>query len=321
MRTVQLDADTQARHKLRNLIQSWLLIGGSLALLAATAWALAGPAGVIWAAIGGAVALAMSLRVSPAMVLRLYNARPITVNDFPEGVYVLRELARRAGLPQPPKLCYVPSRIMNAFAVGEPGESVICVTDGLLRGLNIRQLAGVLGHEISHIRNGDLRVMAIADLVSRMTSVMSMTGVFLLFLNLPLLFAGNAPFPWFGILLLMAAPTLSALMQLALSRAREYDADLDAAGLTGDPEGLALALATLERRQGQMWEMMLPGQRIPDPSILRSHPRTQDRIDRLMSLKPTGQRPIDLPSGGRQAPIRVVPVVRPPRFRASGLWY
>jgi heat shock protein HtpX len=320
MRASPLDAAAQARHKLRNMLHSWLLIAGSLLLLAATAWALAGPAGVVWAAIGGAIALAMSLRVSPGMVIRLYGARPISVQDYPEGVYVLRELARRAELPRPPQLYYVPSRTMNAFAVGQPEDSAICITDGLIRGFNIRQLAGVLAHEMSHIRNGDLRVMAIADLVSRMTSTMSMVGVLLLFLNLPLLAAGGAPIPWLGILLLMAAPSVSALMQLALSRAREYDADLDAAGLTGDPEGLASALATLERRQGRMWEMMLPGQRIPDPSILRSHPRTEDRIARLMSLRPADQRPIQLPEA-RPAPLRVVPIVRPPRFRASGLWY
>lgn len=320
MRAQPLDAEAQARHKLRNVLHSWLLIIGSLLLLAAAAWALAGPAGVVWAAVGGAVALSMSLRVSSSMVLRLYNARPISTYEFPEAVQLLGELARRAGLPNPPTLYYVPSRVMNAFAIGRPEDSAICITDGLIRGLSLRQLAGVFAHEISHIRNGDLRVMAIADLVSRMTSAMSLAGVFLLFLNLPLLLSGGAPVPWLGVVLLMAAPTLSALMQLALSRAREYDADLDAAGLTGDPEGLASALATLERRQGAMWEIMLPGQRIPDPSILRSHPRTEDRIARLMSLRPPERRPIELPDRPVE-PVRVVPVVRPPRFRATGLWY
>jgi heat shock protein HtpX len=209
---------------------------------------------------------------------------------------------------------------MNAFAVGRTEESAICVTDGLIRGLDMRQLTGVLAHEVSHIRNGDLRVMAIADLVSRMTSAMSMAGMFLLFLNLPVIMTGGVPIPWLGVFLLMAAPTIGALLQFALSRAREYDADLHAASLTGDPEGLASALAALERRQGRMWEMVLPGQRIPDPSILRSHPRTEDRIARLLSLRPGRRPPLDMP-GGRAQPIRVVPVVRPPRFRASGLWY
>lgn len=319
MRTAYLDADSQARHKLRNMIHSWLLVGGSVVLLAACAWILAGPAGVVWAVVGGGVALGLSAKVSPAMVLRLYSARPITVRDFPEGVYVLRELARRAELPATPRLYLVRSRIMNAFAVGHPDESAICVTDGLLRGLNIRQLAGVLAHEMSHIRNGDLRVMAIADIVSRMTSAMSLAGILLLFLNLPLIMAGGQPVPWLGVLLLIAAPTIGALLQMALSRTREYDADLDAAGLTGDPEALASALAALERNQGRAWELVLPGQRIPDPSILRSHPRTEDRIARLMSLRPASIR-LDLPER-KHEPVRVVPVVRPPRFRASGLWY
>jgi heat shock protein HtpX len=85
MSTAHLDAGALARHKLRNMLHSWLLIGGSLALLVACAWALAGPVGVVWAVIGGAVALGASLQVSPAMVLRLYNARPISEHDFPKA--------------------------------------------------------------------------------------------------------------------------------------------------------------------------------------------------------------------------------------------
>jgi heat shock protein HtpX len=88
------------------------------------------------------------------------------------------------------------------------------------------------------------------------------------------------------VLVLIFAPTVGGMLQLALSRTREFDADLGAAMLTGDPDGLASALAKLERAQGRLWEgMMLPGGRIPDPSVLRTHPPTRERIARLMRLK------------------------------------
>jgi heat shock protein HtpX len=321
MSLTPLDPRTRRRHKLRNTVQTWLLVGGSVLLLALCAYVFAGPDGVIWAAIGGGIMLIASLRASPWMVLRLYRARRLGHAEFPEGVRLVAELAERAELPATPQLFYVPSRIMNAFAVGGPSQSAICVTDGLIRGLTLRQFAGVLAHEISHIRNGDLRVMAVADMVSRLTGLMSSAGIVLLFLNLPFLMSEGVPVPWLGVFLLIAAPTIGAILQLALSRAREYDADLDAVGLTGDPEALAAALQSLERRQGAMWEMMLPGQRIPDPSILRSHPRTEDRVARLLSLR-AGARPyVTAPDRRPAAPTRVVPVIQPPRFRAMGLWY
>src|SRR5690606_904089 len=134
--------------------------------------------------------------------------------------------------------------------------------------------------EMSHIAHEDLKVMALADVVARYTSAMSSIGIFMLFMNL-LGFAGGygQPVPWLGVLVLVAAPTVGALLQLALSRTREFDADLGAAMLTGDPDGLASALQKLEREQGRMWEqMMLPGGRNPQPSLLRSHPPTAQRV-------------------------------------------
>ena len=129
--------------------------------------------------------------------------------------------------------------------------------------------------------------MAFADMVSRFTSFMSTVGLISLVLNL-LGFAGGygAQVPWLAVLVLLAAPTVGGLLQMALSRTREFDADLEAAMLTGDPDGLASALTKLERAQSRLWEgLVLPGGRIPDPSILRSHPATADRVARLMALK------------------------------------
>jgi heat shock protein HtpX len=283
----RLDLFEQRRHRALNTIHTWLLGAGSLALLAVSAYAFAGATGVVFALVFGAVSMAVALRVSPAMVLSMYDARPVSRREFPLGVALVEELSRRAGLPASPRLHVVPSELMNAFAVGRRDDAVIAVTDALVRRMSARELAGVLAHEISHIANEDVKVMAFADMVSRFTATMATVGLLSLLLNV-LGFAGGyeAQVPWLAVLVLMVSPTIGGLLQLALSRTREFDADLGAAILTGDPDGLASALARLERQQRGLWErLMLPGARTPDASVLRSHPVTEERIARLRALK------------------------------------
>jgi heat shock protein HtpX len=277
----------QNRHRMHNFVQTFLLVGGSLTLFMATAYVFFGPQGIVFAIIFGAVSLYAASRVSPAMVLRMYRAQPVSRLQFAAGHEILETLSRRAGLASVPELYVIPSNLMNAFAVGRVHDSAICLTDKLIRSLTRRELAGVMAHEISHIANADIRVMAIADMVSRFTSFLSTFGIVTLLLNLPsVLYGGAQQVPWGAVLLLLFAPTIGSLLQLGLSRTREYDADFGAAMLTGDPDGLAGALVKLEGAQRGYWEgMVLPGGRIPDPSLLRSHPRTSDRIARLMALK------------------------------------
>jgi heat shock protein HtpX len=283
---LHLNIFLQRRHRVLNAVHTWILTGGSLALLGITAWVFGGMAALFYAVIFGGLTLYFTSRVSPAMVLRMYKARPVAPLEFPAGHRIIAELARRAGLTEIPKLYVVPSRLMNAFAVGRRSESAIAITDGLVQRLTQRELAGVLAHEMSHIANEDLRVMAFADMVSRYTSLMSTVGILSLLFNIGGFAAGTGTaVPWLAIAILLASPTIGSLLQLALSRTREFDADLGAVMLTGDPDGLALALNKLERMQGRIWENMVPGARIPDPSILRSHPSTSDRISRLMELK------------------------------------
>lgn len=300
-----LDLLTQKRHRVVNTMQTWLLVGGSLALLAVSAWIYAGVTGIVYAIGFGIVSLIAMRRVSPQMVLSMYKAAPVTRTQFPLGVDIVEELAKRAELPAVPKLHVVPSKMMNAFAVGRREDSAIAITDALARNLTGRELAGVLAHEVSHIAHGDIKVMAIADVVSRFTSFLSTLGMFSIFFNLGGIFA----VPWAAIFLLLAAPTIGSLLQLALSRTREFDADLGAAMLTGDPDGLSSALVKLEKAHRRGWEgMVLPGGRIPDPSVLRSHPRTEDRVARLSALKQAGEmtaRGEEVPETvRRQVPIR-----------------
>jgi heat shock protein HtpX len=317
-----LDAHAQDSHRWRNTLHTWLMIAGSALLMSIIAWLIFGASGIVWASLLTGFGLWQASRISPAMVLKLYKARRLTAHEVPQLTAIIDELAARANLPATPKLYYVPSQMMNAFAVGKPQDSAVAVTDALIRNLSLRQINGVLAHEVSHIRNGDLKVMALADTLSRLTGSISTFG---LLFGMPALFlTGAGPASWLAVLFILAAPTIGGLLQLALSRTREYDADLDAAGLTGDPEGLASALQVLEQKQAGMWEKLtLPGARMPDPSLLRSHPRTEDRVARLLSLRSLARPATAHPEAPHKPGVSIVPPVRRPRIHASrlGVWY
>ncbi|ACL72195.1 peptidase M48 Ste24p [Thioalkalivibrio sulfidiphilus HL-EbGr7] len=316
-----MDPLSIARHRWVNALQTALLVLGLMVLLGAVGWLVGGPGYALMAIAVVVVLYLFNPAMSPALVMRLYRAQRLDARTARVPVQILQELSERAGLPGSPALYYVPSRLMNAFSVGDRREAAVAVSDGLLRGLDTRGLVAVLAHEVSHIAHNDLRTMTFADLASRLTGLLSLVGQFLLLVNLPLLILGEQTISWFAIALLIFAPTLSALFQLALSRSREYQADLGAARLTGDPEGLALALARLERVQGGWIErVLMPGWRIPEPSWLRTHPSTEERIARLMQLEQTMHRaPL---SPGPYDPAALLRQDLPrPRWRIGGTWF
>lgn len=318
-----MKATVWRRHRLLNGLQSLLLLGAMAAILSGLGWVVAGESGIFWALAGGVALVLFSPGFSPRLVLRMYAARALGPTEAPELHGLLATLAERAGLPTTPELYYVPSQMLNAFAVGTRSHSAVAVTDALLRALSPRELAGVLAHEMSHVRHSDMWVMGLADLFSRMTSLFSSFGQILLLLNLPLLMFSEYRVSWTAILILVFAPTLSALMQLALSRTREYNADLGAVELTGDPRGLAMALEKMERYQGRFIEQIFfPGRRVPDPSLLRTHPATKERIRRLLVLE-SGMTPLERPRRTVAAlPRAGYPAVdRRPRWHVNGMWY
>jgi heat shock protein HtpX len=315
-----MDQSRLEEHRLLNLAQTLLLIAGMVGVLWLSARLLLGPGAAWWLAGMAAVLLLFAPRLSPALVLRLYQAEPLRPTVAPQLFAVLNELAQRAGLARVPGLYYIPSRVNNAFAVGGREDAVIGITDGMLRTLSLRELAAVLAHEITHVRHNDIRVMALADLITRMTQLLAVAGQLLLLVGLPLWLAGLWDISFVGIALLLLAPTATALLQLALSRTREYHADLGAARLTGDPRGLASALAKLERGPGGWLEQVLfPSRHNPDPSRLRTHPPTAERIRRLLELAPADGSP--LPGTGiAQRLVRAHPP-HTPRQRPWGVWY
>lgn len=307
-------------HKWVNRLQSALLVATLAALLGLLAWIVGGGPLAVFA-----LALVIGLYLanpaaSPRLVTLLYPGRLLHPAEAPRQFALLAELARRAGLPRVPRLYYIPSRVMNAFATGGRDDALIAVSDGLLRRLDLREQAGVLAHEISHIANGDLAVMAFADMVNRIAGAFGLFGQVLFLLSLPTALVTGADMPWLALVILLAAPTVSALVQLALSRNREYEADLGAAELTGDPAGLAAALDKLERWQGRWWEQIfMPGRGVPEPSLLRTHPDTQERIARLLALVPAGRSPLAVDGDARSATYATPPLR--PRWRPPGLWY
>jgi heat shock protein HtpX len=315
-----INSDVQRQHNFRNTLHTILLVVGTGLIMGALAYVMFGWVGLVAATVFGVLGIASLGRVSPKMVLGLYKARPLSEEEAPELHQIMRELTKRADLPAVPALHYVPTKMMNAFAVGREDDSAVAVTDGLLRVMNMRQIAGILAHEVAHIKNGDLKVMGLADVLNRITSIISNIGL----VGVPLVFGTGINVPLLAPILMIAAPFVGGLLQMGLSRAREYDADLDGATLTGDPEGLASALKVLEEQQGRNWEgLVLPGSRMPQPSMMRTHPKTEDRIARLMALRKTANEQIVIRHSTERPQTSMVPPVSDPRIRwhRLGIYY
>ena len=315
--------DLRWRHSLwRNRLQSLFLLSVMAGFLALLGELLGGTAGVLLLLFVGASGVAFNPMFSPRLIMRLYGGVPLEPGQSPVLSQLVDHLRHQAGLRRAPDLYWIPSRMVNAFAMGSRRRSAIAVTEGLLHTLGSRELAGVLGHEISHIRNNDLWVMGLADLFSRVTALLALFGQFLILVNLPLLLMSETVISWSVVVLLVLAPNLSALAQLALSRSREYEADLNAARLTGDPDGLAMALEKMERLQGGWLERIVkPGHRVPEPSLLRTHPETAQRVARLRALRPRETVRDRLPLQQGTAGLKGQTTIAEPRWRRHGLWY
>lgn len=307
-------------HGFRNWFHTVLLVGGMALLLGYLGYRMGGTIGLAVLAIIGAVSLAIGPRFGgPRVIMRMYRARPVQVSEGTDLYAIVERLAERAELSSPPRLYYIPSRTINAFAMGTRRHALIGLTDGLLRILNGPELVGVLAHEITHIRNNDILVMSVADLMTRVLHVFSQIGWLLLLLNLPVLCVGGSLVPWSVVLLLIAGPTIANLAQLALSRTREFEADRGAIELAGDASGLISALSKLEHAHTRLRHVLMPGRVLAQPSILRTHPHTRDRLTRLHAYlqEMTG----DLVDAPDWRPHSLDPMVRSPRRHLrTGIW-
>lgn len=304
-------------HETRNLLQSLLLVIALLAICGLGGYLLFGTAGFWMAVLAGLLALVLQPATATRMTLRLYRARALHPDDAPGLWRMLAVLAERAGLPSTPVPHYVPSPMVNAFAVGSRRTSAIALTDGLLRRLDAAELNGVLAHEVAHIAHGDLRVMGLADYVSRITAYFALAAQLYLLLSVPALLSGTVQVNWLAMAVLLLSPQLALFAQLGLSRVREFEADRVAAELTGDPDALARALMRIERvtRSWRAW--LVPGWGNPEPSWLRTHPLTEERVARLREMLPARRSALEFQDdrfpgySGRDKP----------RWFPGGYWY
>lgn len=319
-----LDPAQLKAHQDINFVQSILLIGGISAVLATGAYLLFGASGIVAAFIALSILSLAAPQVPPEIVMRLYRGR-LQEPGRDQLSHIVDELSARAQLGARPDFYVIPSATLNAFATGNTRHSAIAVTEGLLRSMTLREIAGVIAHEISHIRNNDLWLLSIADVMTRFVQLMSYVALYFAIANLLAFTTGDMPVSWWGIGLLYLAPALSSLLQLALSRTREFDADRQAATLTGDPLGLASALSRLDRSTGRFWQDLsfpVPARQTPQPSLLRSHPAIEERVARLRGFVPQVKMPpITIIEEPMVSLIGCGPIEMRPRYRWPGIWF
>lgn len=282
----RIDSVALDRQRRRNRVVSMVVFAGIVAWSALVGWLVLGVDGVVWAALAGALLLMFQPVRSATLIKAMFGASPLGPSDAPGLYRILRELSQRAELERVPPVLYIPRPEVIALSTGWGRDATVAVSDGLLRHLHTRELVAVLAHEVAHLRAGDLKILRLADAAGRLTRFLALVGLFLVLFSVPAAAMVGASVSAWPILLLLAAPIASDLMTFKLSRTREFDADAGAAGLTGDPHGLVLALERIDRFQSGGWERLtrLPGWRWL--SWIRTHPTTAERIARLHQLTP-----------------------------------
>ncbi len=260
---------------------TFALLAAMAGVLALLSWLLGGPTGLLTTLIALGLVALLAPQVPAATVMRLYGAQPLAPYALPNTFNDLRELSRRAGLARPPQLYGHPGGSIDAVAVGQGGDRAIALSAGALRALTRRELAAVLAHELSHLAAGDTGLARLGEMIARLAGFLAMFGcVLALFIVL----SGQAAVPFWIILVFAAAPLAMSLLQLALSRQREYAADLGAVALMGDPVSLVSALEKIERQQFGLWRRILTGQGQSMPAkILQTHPSIAERRQVLLS--------------------------------------
>lgn len=270
-----------------NNVKTVMLLVAISGLLIAVGGLLMGTGGLI---MFGGIAMAMnfgSYWFSSNLMLRMSHAHEIERRDDPKLFAIVEHVAERAGMPMP-RVYVIDSPQPNAFATGRsPKHAAVAVTSGVRSLLTDRELRAVLGHELAHVRNRDTLTSAI---VATIASAISMIGF------MGLWFGGGRRNGLLALVAVILAPIAAAVIQMAISRAREYQADRDGARFVQDPEALASALARLEagaeQAPMQVAESMAhlyivnPLRGASMRGLFRTHPPTEERIRRLREMRP-----------------------------------
>lgn len=230
-----------------NTLKTIALMALLTAILVYIGGAIGGKAGMVYAFVFAGIMNFVSYWFSHKIVLAMYGAKPVTEVQAPELYSIVRALSQRAGMPMP-KVYIIPSETPNAFATGRnPKNGVVAVTEGIMRMLTRDELAGVIAHELAHIRHRDILTGTIVATIAGAVSMLAQMA------HWAMLFGGGrrdddeGGNPLAAIVMIIIAPIAAMLIQMAISRTREYEADAGGARLSGNPMSLANALLKLER--------------------------------------------------------------------------
>jgi heat shock protein HtpX len=278
-----------------NLMKTAILMAAITALFMAIGALLGGQQGMVLALL---IALGMnffSYWFSDKLVLKMYNAQQVDESSAPQFYRMVAELAQRAQLPMP-KVYLINEDAANAFATGRnPEHAAVAATTGILRLLTERELRGVMAHELAHVRHRDILISTVSA---------TMAGAISMLANFAMFFGGRdsegrATNPLVGLLVMFLAPIAASLIQMAISRAREFEADRGGAEISGDPRALASALEKIHRRAQGI--PMQAAERHPETAqmmimnplsagglrgLFSTHPSTEERVERLLAMRP-----------------------------------
>ncbi|WP_432723729.1 zinc metalloprotease HtpX [Jeongeupia wiesaeckerbachi] len=284
---------------MNNWLKTTILMAAIMALFVFIGGLIGGKSGMLMALLFGGAMNLFAYWNSDKMVLKMYNAHQVDARTAPELYGMVQELAQRAGLPMP-KVYVIDEDQPNAFATGRnPENAAVAATTGIMRVLSYRELRGVMAHELAHVQHRDILISTISA---------TMAGAISALANFAMFFGGRdengrSINPIVGILLAILAPLAASVIQMAISRSREFAADAGGARISGDPQALADALQKIEAyargipmhaaeahpETAQMMIMNpLTGGGLSD--LFRTHPQTADRVARLSAMA-RGQLP------------------------------
>jgi heat shock protein HtpX len=286
-------AQNQKARTMFNLMKTAILMAAITALFMALGSMLGGQQGMMLALI---VALGMnffSYWFSDKMVLKMYNAQEVDETSAPQFYRMVQELAQRAQLPMP-RVYLINEDAPNAFATGRnPEHAAVAATTGILQVLSERELRGVMAHELAHVKHRDILISTVSA---------TMAGAISMLANFAMFFGGRSSEgrpanPIVGILVMLLAPLAASLIQMAISRSREFEADRGGAEISGDPQALASALQKIQRyaqgipmqaaeRHPETAQMMImnPLSAGGLRGLFSTHPATEERVEKLLEL-------------------------------------
>jgi heat shock protein HtpX len=284
---------------LGNWIKTSILMAAIMALFGVIGASIGGASGMLMALLFGGAMNIFAYWFSDTMVLKMYNAQEVDETSAPQFYAMARELSGRAGLPMP-RVYLIDEAQPNAFATGRnPDNAAVAATTGILHLLSAREIRGVMAHELAHIRHRDILISTISA---------TMAGAISALANFTMIFGGRDSEgrpgnPIASIAVALLAPLAASLIQMAISRAREFEADRGGAEICGDPDALADALAKIDAyargipmpvaeahpATAQMMIMNpLSGGGIA--GLFSTHPPTEERVDRLRVMAGGGFR-------------------------------